>query len=127
MAALLMLALHLTGCMTWKPVTVSPRQLIEEQQPERIRLVQADGRQLDLIDPRLDGDTITAPDRSLRKHTRSGLRYDTTVRIALTDVTAVETRGYSATGVAIGVVITPAAIFFVVRMTVMNPRWGLTF
>jgi len=99
--ALLLLVLHLTGCHTWRPVTVSPRQLIEEEQPERLRIRQADGKQLDIRDPRVERDSLTAMVRGRRgvprpagNGTRS-VRYENVVRIALTDVTAVEARHLS--------------------------------
>ena len=105
LAALFMLVLYLTGCSTWRPVTVGPRQLIEEEQPGFIRIVQADGTRLELKDPSVASDSVTAV---FRLRTTSRAFREDTIRISLADVTAVEVRRLSVTrtillGVAIPV------------------------
>ena len=82
--ALFLLVLHLTGCYSWQPATVSPRQFIEEEQPGQIRIVQADGERMELRNPRIESDSLTA---RIFSNLRTG-----TVRIALADITAVEWR-----------------------------------
>jgi hypothetical protein len=82
--ALFLLVLHLTGCYSWQPATVSPRQFIEEEQPGQIRIVQADGERMELRNPRIESDSLTA---RIFSRLRTG-----TVRIALADITAVESR-----------------------------------
>ena len=55
--AALLLVLHLGACVhTWRHITVSPRQLIEVEQPDRIRVWQ-DDQATELRNPRIDGDT----------------------------------------------------------------------
>jgi hypothetical protein len=117
--ASLLLVLLLAGCKSWRPSTVSPRQLIEEQQPERILLVQAGGRQLDVGDPRVEGDSITAVVRGRRvlPAESSGVvgrraEYEDTIRVALADVTGVKTRHLSV-GRTFAVILTPPAAFLV--------------
>ena len=83
-AASLMLLLHLTGCYSWQPVTASPRQFVEEEQPGHIRISQGDDEELELRNPRVEGDSLAA---RISTFNRTG-----TVRIALTDITAVESR-----------------------------------
>ena len=78
--ALLMLVLHLGACTTWGPVTVNPRQFIEEERPARIRVWQ-DERATELRNPVIDGDTIG-----------STIVPRTLPRIALTDITSIEAR-----------------------------------
>jgi len=80
--AALMFVLHLGACSTWRPVTVSPRQFIEEEQPDRIRVWQ-DARATELRDPRIGGDTLT----SMVPNERG--------KIALTDITLIEVRRFS--------------------------------
>ena len=82
--ALLLLVLHLAGCYSWQPVTVSPRQLIEEAAPDHIRIFKADGEGMELRNPRIESDSLTA---RIFSNLRTG-----TVRIALADITAVEWR-----------------------------------
>ncbi len=84
LAASLMLLLHLAGCYSWQPVTASPRQFVEEEQPGHIRISQADDEELELRNPRVEGDSLAA---RISTYNRTGI-----VRIALADITAVEWR-----------------------------------
>ena len=91
--AALIFVLHLGGCTSWSPVTVSPRQFIEEEQPERIRIFHADGTRIELTDPRVEMDSITA----LSSVRVSPVEFRSEpVRIPLTDVRAFEVRRFSA-------------------------------
>ena len=92
----LMLMLHLTGCYNWQPVTVTPRQLFEEGQPGRIRVVQADGVELELRDPRVEADSLVA--RLTGNRTGD-------VSFALSDITVVEAPGLHAVRTAGAVVL----------------------
>jgi hypothetical protein len=93
-SALFMMVLYLTGCATWRPVTLSPRQLIEEQRPGVIRVIQADGTRLDLRNPSIHSDSVTAV---FRVRASSRVFRQDTIRISLVDVTAVEVRRLSVT------------------------------
>jgi hypothetical protein len=117
--ALLVPALCLAACRTWQPITFSPRQLVEEAQPERLRVLQADGTQMDISNPRVERDSITAvvrgrrllPAGSAGVGSRS-VSYEDTVRIALANVTGVSTRQLSI-GRTLALVLTPPAAFLV--------------
>ena len=82
--AVLMLLLHLGACTTWRPVTLSPRQFIEEEQPDRIRVWRQGERATEVRGPRIDGDILT-----------STVPTEPPVGIALTDVTLMEVRGFN--------------------------------
>ena len=84
---LLMLMVHLTGCYTLQPVTMSPRQLFEEADPGRITVVQADGVELELRDPRVEADSLVA--RLTGNRTGD-------ISFALSDITVVEAPGLHA-------------------------------
>jgi hypothetical protein len=65
---LLFLLLHLTACATWQAVTptaMSVAQLIEEDRPERVRVLMRNGRQAELERPVIDGDRLVAPNALL--------------------------------------------------------------
>ena len=83
--ALLILVLYLAGCYAWQPVTVSPRQFIEEERPEHIRIIQSDGTRTGFINPRVAGDSVVV---ILSRYQSSGEM----VIIALTDITSIEVR-----------------------------------
>ena len=60
---MLFLVLHLAACVTWQAVSldaVSPAQLIEEDQPDRVRVTMQDRTQMELERPVVDGDELVA-------------------------------------------------------------------
>ena len=85
--ALFMLAMHLNGCYSWQPATLSPRQFIEEEEPGQIRIVQTDGERMELRNPRIEADSLTA---RISTRLRTG-----NVRIALSDIDSIEARRFS--------------------------------
>lgn len=56
--AVLLVALHLNACTTWQAATVSPRELVERDQPSSVRVTRLDGRQSVLRDPYITNDSI---------------------------------------------------------------------
>ncbi len=56
--ALVLLVLHLGACTTWRPATVSPPQLIEEEEPGRVRITRTDGERVTIQDPEVRADSI---------------------------------------------------------------------
>jgi len=64
----LFLLLHLTACQTWQSVSlgaISPAQLIEEDQPDRVRVLLRGGNELELENPSVEGDELVAPGVSM--------------------------------------------------------------
>ena len=64
----LFLLLHLTACQTWQSVSlgaISPAQLIEEDRPDRVRVLMRGGYQLELENPSVEGDELVAPGVSM--------------------------------------------------------------
>ena len=58
---LLFLLLHLTACQTWHSVSldaISPAQLIEEDQPDRVRVSGGGVLDLELVSPAVEGDQL---------------------------------------------------------------------
>ena len=76
--ALLLLVLQLGACTSWRPITVSPQQLIEAEQPSSVRVTQPDGVQVVLKDPAIRNDSIVGTDREgfLRHAEADGLRLE---------------------------------------------------
>ena len=65
---LLFLLLNLTACQTWQSVSldaISPAQLIEEDQPDRVRVLMGGGTELELENPSVEGDELVAPGVSM--------------------------------------------------------------
>ncbi len=61
---LLFLLLNLTACQTWQSVSlgaVSPAQVIEEDQPDRVRVLMRGGTQLEIESPSVEGGELVAP------------------------------------------------------------------
>jgi hypothetical protein len=91
--------LCLAGCTTWGPTTMSPRQLVQEQQPGHIRVLRTDGTHVDMREPWLAMDSVVGIVRGRRGVPATGgtarrrnVAFVDTVSIALTDISAVETR-----------------------------------
>ena len=58
---LLFLLLHLTACQTWHSVSldaISPAQLIEEDQPDHVRVSGGGVIDLELVSPSVEGDQL---------------------------------------------------------------------
>ena len=63
---LLFLLLNLTACSTWQSIdAISPAQLIEEDQPDRVRVLLRGGNELELENPSVEGDELVAPGVSM--------------------------------------------------------------
>jgi hypothetical protein len=56
--ALLLLGLHLGACSRWEPTTVSPREVIEEQEPSAVRLTRTDGTRVEMKEPVIRSDSM---------------------------------------------------------------------
>jgi len=55
---------HLTACQTWQSVSldaISPAQLIEEDQPDRVRVTGVDVLEREIVSPSVEGDQLVAP------------------------------------------------------------------
>ena len=105
-AALLLVLL--TACHSWRPTTVSPQQLIPEEQPSLVRVTLIDGETVTVRDPTMRNDSIVGVTDAVGALTRRG------VGVASRDVRSLEVRGVSVTknivlavsliGVVVGVV-----------------------
>ena len=108
-ATLLLMTLQGTACLAWHTEGVAPQVILATQQPRALRVMRTDGRQLVLQHPVLRGDTLVGISDQQEE-----------VRIALTDVRQVATRGFSAgrtvglgVGLAAGVVGAFAAAYLI--------------
>ena len=90
--AVLLLVLQLGACYSWDPVTASPRQFIEDDQPQHIRIFQPDGTRTELRNPRVETDSLTAEVPVRLSPEEFGTE---TVRIPLTDVRAFEIQRFN--------------------------------
>jgi len=79
-AALLVQAV---GCTAWEVQQVSPRDLIEQEQPSEVQVRHVDGSRRTLHHPSVEGDWLVSAGRK------------DTIRVALTDVNRVAVRKFS--------------------------------
>jgi len=108
-ATVLLMTLLGTACLAWHTEGVAPQVVLATQLPRALRVMRTDGRQLVLQHPVLRGDTLVGISDQQEE-----------VRIALTDVRQVATRGFSAgrtvglgVGLAAGVVGAFAAAYLI--------------
>ena len=70
-AALLLVLL--TACHSWRPTTVSPQQLIPEEQPSLVRVTLIDGETVTVRDPTMRNDSIVGVTDAVGALTRRGV------------------------------------------------------
>ena len=80
-AALLMVLLN--ACYSWRPTTISPAQLIAEEEPSAVRVTLTDGRRLTFVDPFIDNDSLVQGYRA--------------VPVVVSEISTVEVRRLSVT------------------------------
>ena len=88
-ATLLLLTLQGTACQAWHTEDVAPQAVLETHQPTQLRVTRTDGQQFVLQHPVLRGDTLEGVWQL------GGYGTPAPVRIMLTDVRQVATRGFS--------------------------------
>ena len=106
--ALVLLALQLQACGSWQPTTLSPPQLIEEEEPSRVRITRTDGEQVIIQSPEVRADSIVGH-YNLRSEFGSE-----DMSVAVSDVRQIETLRFSP-GRTVGVLFLTAAFGFWVR------------
>lgn len=110
------LALHLQACTTWKPESLSPRHVIVEQAPKRVRATKHDGARVVVTRPSIVGDSILG---AVVVCGRFGSRAcQSTVRplISLDDVRLVEVRRPDAVRSVLAVIIGVPALIGVLAL-----------
>lgn len=88
-ATLLLVTLPSTACQAWHTEDVAPQAVLATQQPTQLRVTRTNGQQFVLQHPVLRGDTLEGTWQL------GGYGTATPMRIALTDVRQVATRGFS--------------------------------
>jgi hypothetical protein len=104
-ATLLVMILYGSACQAWHTERVTPESLLVTRQPATFRVTRTDGSQIVLEHPVLRADTLSGTVR--------GPNEQQDVRIPLTEVREVATRGFSA-GRTVGLVVGVAAGTFAV-------------
>ncbi len=89
------LLLQVGACAGWRPVNASPREFIEEEEPDRIRIYRTDGTRRELVDPRIERDSLTARLPSAGEQDEAETE---SVRIALSEVALLEARRQASWG-----------------------------
>jgi len=86
---LLLVTLQGTACQAWHTEDVAPQAVLATHQPSQLRITRTDGQEFVLQHPVLRGDTLEG------MWQLGGYGTPAPVRIALTDVRQVSTRGFS--------------------------------
>lgn len=90
-----------SGCSSWHTVPVSPRALVADARPDRVRVTEPDGTRLVIAQPQVVGDSLV------------GLRGHRPVGVGLGDVTEIAVRRTSALktgGLVLGILALPFAL-----------------
>ena len=127
--AIVLLVLHLDACITWRPSPVEPRQLIEEERANPIRLTLPDGTSVVVRHPRIKNDSIAFVSGVCRRLPgRGAARYvcPTTSLISLDDVSVVEVR-QAASGNNAGIALVLLTGFLLIVLAAGFDDWGPIF
>jgi hypothetical protein len=92
------LTVCLTGCHTWRTQTVSRREVVETQHPERIRVSLTNQSELTLEAPEVQGDTLLGQIGQEQDQRRLGIPLASVERIAIRQAD----RGKTAVAAALG-------------------------
>ena len=103
-ATLLLVTLQGTACQTWHTEDVAPQAVLATHQPSQLRITRTDGQELVLQHPVLRGDTVEGTWQL------GGYGSPAPVRIALTDVRQVATRGFSSDRTVVLVIVMGAVV-----------------
>lgn len=122
---LLLLSLQLSGCSTWQPRTVSPQEVIEMEQPSRVR-VTMEARVVEETSPNLDRVALRDENELVLSNptVTNGMIVGTTdagpvARVVLGDVLSIEVQESDAvrTGVLAGGVALVSTLFVLLLST----------
>lgn len=92
-SSLILLLLTVSACATWTPSEVSPRELIEQEEPRLIRVRTADGESRLAHHPRIEADAVVVDGECRRSpNPRGGYVCPTETVAALDDVRNVDVR-----------------------------------
>ena len=103
-ATLLFVTLQGTACQAWHTEDVAPQAVLATHQPTQLRVTRTDGKQFVLQHPVLRGDTLEGVSQL------GGYGTPAPVRIALTDVRQVATRGFSSDRTVVLVIVMGAVV-----------------
>jgi hypothetical protein len=54
-----MMGLMLQSCVAWRPVQMTPQQVLDEKHPDVIRVTRTDSSKVDVYQPKIVHDTLT--------------------------------------------------------------------
>ena len=57
--ACILLPAYLAACSTWTTQEASPQQVLQDEQPDKVRVTLTDGSQVEVFQPVVSGDTLT--------------------------------------------------------------------
>jgi hypothetical protein len=110
-----LILVYLSACQGWHTVRVAPESLLATREPAKVRVTTTDGSQIVVEQPVLRGDTLIG--------TSDGHNQQHEVRVPLTDVRAVATRGVSA-GRTVGLVLIAVPVAFGVFLVIFFANCG---
>jgi len=117
---LLFLVLNVTACKSWQSLSldaISPAQLIEETQPERVRVLIRGGTEIELENPSVEGDELVGREAgavSAYGRVNGVLTSTNSVRsIPLADILRLEARASSRGRTFLSVLVVGAMVFVI--------------
>jgi len=119
--AVLLLGLLLGACTSWRPSTLSPRQLIVEERPVAIRITLADGERVVFDQPVVAADSVRSGEQCERTFTPEGRAQCRGVRaVALNDVQALDVQQPAALRTLVAITLAGVALYYGLLIAVFS-------
>ena len=121
--AVLLAALHLTGCHKWTPVQMSPREYMEQSRSERVRITLADGSTVEVGAPTVENDSIVETQSGGRCAFGNACQVRSHPLFPVDDVTAVDIRELDVAATTLLTVTLVAVLARTVYALVQVSKW----
>lgn len=117
--ALVLMPLVSAGCYGWRVTDIPPRTVVETQRPSQIRVTTGDRTRVEIVSPRIAGDSLVG-------RARWGDRR--AVGIAVADVTRTETYQLKVAPTAVAIVLAAGVVAaFIALGTMTGPTFSLGY
>lgn len=122
--ATVLLALYLPACSRWAEQSQPVPQVVAEQRPAELRLFLRDGRQVDLGEPRVEGDSLVGRER-IAQAVSTGAPTHGRAAYALGDIQRFETKEADAGKTWLVVAVIAAVALVVILVSASSMDLGL--
>ena len=112
----LFLPAYLSSCTSWQVQGISPRQVVEEEQPSQIRVTTTSDSEILLDRPRVSGDSLIGIPRTFSWASSTYTASDSLLSIPLASISQVSIKKPSDVNTVVLIVLVPLGALFIWKM-----------